>query len=446
MASDSGSANADTAINVAEDNEEQPTEAEEAEEAKAKAKTTRTAHHSPSVSFEFIDHFSLRQPSSTIRSRGVTTRIYDVDNNQLQLEQHSEAAIIQGDEEEDGGATTKSQVKVITKMKLLGGSNPGLIFLRVCYTLVALLMAGFTFVFAANVIVMQTMEIPRNSGQASGASLNVPVLIANILSLPLLVYSMASLMVFCFLFVGDVWSGHIMFRLLLPNQIPRVYLEWYSFILYMFIPLLILCIASFAKADTKEIGGIAWYCCMVISFLVFCALAFYNEVKLCIDLSRWRHPDLSNLELVKQAVLTTLTQRFCGVENRYYLVKKGGGELTASTLADSQPLRTHKALGSRLKSLSCNPFFTAVSPSRRYSIQELQETVPIVTKQSWSLDKACCGLNNGRTEFLLWGDQMPSRGDKVRVGSSAVYWESILAVSLQLHGSTQQAFSLVPEL
>ena len=67
MASDSGSANADTAINVAEDNEEQPTEAEEAEE--AKAKTTRTAHHSPSVSFEFIDHFSLRQPSSTMFSR-----------------------------------------------------------------------------------------------------------------------------------------------------------------------------------------------------------------------------------------------------------------------------------------------------------------------------------------------------------------------------------------
>ena len=173
--------------------------------------------------------------------------------------------------------------------------------------------------------------------------------------------------------------------------------------LYMFIPLLILCIASFAKADTKEIGGIAWYCCMVISFLVFCALAFYNEVKLCIDLSRWRHPDLSNLELLKQAVLTTLTQRFCGVENRYYLVKKGGGELTASTLADSQPLRTHKALGSRLKSLSCNPFFTAVSPSRRYSIQELQETVPIVTKQSWSLDKACCGLKNGRSEFVVGG-------------------------------------------
>ena len=40
----------------------------------------------------------------------------------------------------------------------------------------------------------------------------------------------------------------------------------------------------------------------------------------------------------------------------------------------------------------------------RYSIQELQETTPIVTKQSWSLDKACCGLRNNRAEFAVGGE------------------------------------------
>lgn len=230
----------------------------------------------PKVSFEFIDHFSLNKPSSTIRSRGVTTRIYDVDNNQLQLEQHTEIVNTKEngyDDKKDPDDKKSSSIKVVTKMKRIGGNNPGLIFLRLCYTLVALLMAGFTFVFISNVIVMQTMEIPRNFGQAAGTELNVPVLIANILSLPLLVYSMSSLMIFCLVFVRDVWAGHVMFRLLLPTVVPQVFFEWYSFIMYLFLPLFIMCIASFAGANnTNEIAGMAWWLLMLISFLIFCAM------------------------------------------------------------------------------------------------------------------------------------------------------------------------------
>ena len=45
-----------------------------------------------------------------------------------------------------------------------------------------------------------------------------------------------------------------------------------------------------------------------------------------------------------------------------------------------------------------------VSRIHSYSIQELQETTPIVTQQSWSLDKACCGLSNNRAEFAVGGE------------------------------------------
>ena len=243
---------------------------ESASSAAASAAVLTFEKTAPKVSFEFIDHFSLNKPSSTIRSRGVTTRIYDVDNNQLQLEQHTEIVTTKENGDDD---KKSSSIKVVTKMKRIGGNNPGLIFLRLCYTLVALLMAGFTFVFISNVIVMQTMEIPRNFGQAAGTELNVPVLIANILSLPLLVYSMSSLMIFCLVFVRDVWAGHVMFRLLLPTVVPQVFFEWYSFIMYLFLPLFIMCIASFAGEDnTNEIAGMAWWLLMLISFLIFCAM------------------------------------------------------------------------------------------------------------------------------------------------------------------------------
>lgn len=220
----------------------------------------KDANPAPSVTFEYVDHFSLRQPSSTVRSRGVTTRVYDVGNEQLQLQQHSEVV-----DDDEGGK--KDRIRVVTKTKRLGGTNLGLLFLRLLYGLVALLVAGFTALFAANVIVMQAMEIPRNYGEMAGTTLNVPVMIANILSLPLLVYSMASLVLFCLVFAWDVWTGHGTLRLMLPEGVPRVVLEWYSFVLYLGIPILVFCVASFAKAEAKVRGRIA-FLSSVSSFLL----------------------------------------------------------------------------------------------------------------------------------------------------------------------------------
>ncbi|KAL7544821.1 hypothetical protein ACHAWF_008188 [Thalassiosira exigua] len=397
---------------------------DEEEQPERPASTPATAATTTSVSLEFVDHFSLRQPSSTIRSRGVTTRVYDLDHGQMQLEQRSEVVAAKEGADEDGGEKEgKSEVKVVTTMKRLGDTNVGIVFLRLWYAMVALLMAGFTFVFASYVIVMQAMEIPRTSGEAAGTTLNVPVMVANVLALPLLVYSMSSLMIFCLVFVRDTWNGHVTFNLLLPAQVPRVYLEWYSFIMYLGIPVLVLCIAAFAGAhDAKRIGGLTWYCCMLLSFFIFCALVFYNEMKLCMDLTKYWHQDLLGFGLVRQAVLTTLTQRYCGVENRYFLLRQQGAELTSSTLSGAQPLRIQRSLYSRLTLLSKNPFFFRVDPpTRRYSMKELSETVPIVTNKSWVLDKAYCGLRNGRSQFAVSGpDAIELRQSKSGVICSVV--------------------------
>ena len=214
----------------------------------------------PPIEIHFMDHFSLKQPSSTVRSRTTgaaggggtsTTRVYDLANDQLQLEHRW----IHCDNDDDDdikmtnnvGTTTTSQKLEFTMQRLRGG-NLGLRILRTWYTLVALLMAGFMFVLTCNIIVMQAMEIPRNANEADGAEVNTPVMIANILSMPLLVYSMASIMVFASVFVSDTWNGHVLFSLLVGtnnnNSIPRVYVEWYCFILYLGVPLMAYIIAS----------------------------------------------------------------------------------------------------------------------------------------------------------------------------------------------------------
>lgn len=141
-------------------------------------------------------------------------------------------------------------------MKRLGCTHLGLLFLRRLYRLVALLTAGFTAVFTANVTVMQAMEIPRNYSAMAGTVLDVPMIIANVLSLPLLVLSMASLVLLCLVFAGYIWPGHSKFRLMLPEGMPRVALGWYSFVHCLGIPILVFRVAFFAKAEAKVRGKI----------------------------------------------------------------------------------------------------------------------------------------------------------------------------------------------
>lgn len=148
---------------------------------------------------------------------------------------------------------------------------------------------------------------------------------------------------------------------------------------------------------------------MLLGFLTFCALAFYHEVKLCLDLTRLQHPEARNAQLLRHAVLATLTQRYCGVEDRHFLVRKA--ELTASTLGEGRPTRVSRSIVTRIRSLSKNPFFYSIDPpDRRYSIDELQETSEVVTSQSWSLDKACCGLRSQSSQYAVAGpDALESR-------------------------------------
>lgn len=400
-----------------------------------------------SIDVEFVDHFSLKQPSSSVRSRGVTTRVYDLANDQLQLEHR----MILSDSDQDN-----KNGKVQLTMQRLRGGNLGLRILRTMYTLVALLMAGFTFVLTCNIIVMQAMEIPRNSGQAAGHALNVPVLIAIVLSLPMLVYSMASVMVFASVFVADTWNGHALFSLLVGTAVPHVYVEWYCFVLYLGVPLAAYIFASLLGKDNwREIGGLVWYACFTISFIIFSAFVFYREMALSLDLARiMLCPSEEGAatpttgEVVKHGVLTTMAQRYSGREEQQYLTRERVQDLKASVASSGtiKPLRTYQSIYSRTTTLSFNPFFDTVQPPRRrYSVEEIRETVPIVTHQSWSLPKMCCSWGSGRSKFAVSG---PNALDSSQFLSTLVCTVvgvalGLLMVASLVYGFNQSALIIV---
>lgn len=348
------------------------------------------------VDLEFVDHFSLRTPSSTVRYRTKQVQVYDLVNDQLQLEHE----VVNND--------SKKPSLQVTMHRLRSGSI-GLRFLRTIYSLVALLVLAFLLIFAAQVIAFQAMEIPKHSGQGANQELRIDVMIATILSLPLLGYSMASLMVLACAFVTDCWNGHVLFALLIPVSAHRnalVWVEWFSFTFYICVPVLALIISSFmGKADYFSMFALTWYICMNFSFFCFSALVLYHEIKICLDLTKTQNPELAGKDLIQKAILNTLLQSYCAVEEYTYLVQSDNdGHYNLRSATGMQPISTSVSLWSRIKNLEANPFYEQLeTPTRRYALQERRESVPYVTRQAWSLERMCCKVRNGRSRFVVSG-------------------------------------------
>lgn len=375
------------------------------EEAKYEV-TTQSRTLAASANIEFVDHFSLKQSASNIRFRNKHVRIYELSNDQLQLE--SETIVLEGSDGETSEQNPR-QRQIIT-VKRMPAATFGLRVLRAIYTLVSLLMLGFLFVFASQVIIFQILEIPKHDGDATDHPLDINIVLATIFSLPLLVYSMGSFMVLGTIFVGDTWSGHPLFGMLL--SLPKVAIEWLSFIMYIAIPGLAAIITEFAGFQNWwEVTSLVWVACMTISFFCFCAMVLYYELKLCYDLMKTQcSPDMSVLHLVRKTLITTLTQRFAGVQYHKYLVESNNASTILEAPDTTAEVSTSMGLYSRFTTWSCNVIFVPLDPpQRRYSIEEILETLPVVTNKSWSLEKACCRPRYGRTLSAASGEEALDR-------------------------------------
>lgn len=128
---------------------------------------------------EYESHFTLRIPTSTVHFRGSTLRVIDTDHDQIILQQQHR---------------TKKKNKVLVKR--LSPSTYANRFLRIGYTLVTILFLGFLFVFALQVLLFLFIALPVDGGYTSsgGSAVDVIGLISTLLSFPVMLHGLASLM------------------------------------------------------------------------------------------------------------------------------------------------------------------------------------------------------------------------------------------------------------
>ena len=139
--------------------------------------------------------YSLRIPISNVRFRGSQLHVIDTDYDQIILRQQV------GNYKQHSKTTFVKRLSPITFAQRC---------LRVGYSLITIIFVGFLFVFCCQVLLFLGISLPFNSVEAW--SIPQVAFVSTLLSIPVLLYGLTSLMTMGCAFVIDAHRGGALFR------------------------------------------------------------------------------------------------------------------------------------------------------------------------------------------------------------------------------------------
>lgn len=151
---------------------------------------------------DYESHFSLRIPISSVRFRGNMLRVIDTDHDQIILKQQITSN--EGGDNHAAGNHNNILVKRVAPNTYAQRS------LRIAYTLITIIFVGFLFVFCCQVFLFIFIALPTNTDKIwSIPGINI---VEALLSIPVLLYGLTSLMTMGCAFVVDAYRGGALFR------------------------------------------------------------------------------------------------------------------------------------------------------------------------------------------------------------------------------------------
>eukprot|EP00536_Pseudo-nitzschia_multiseries_P017966 jgi/Psemu1/328702/estExt_fgenesh1_pg.C_19900002 len=254
----------------------------------------------------FVDHFSLREPSSTVRFRGTRVHVYNTPNEQILLEHR---------------CSSKDAKSIILFLFVNLASDAGL----------------------------------TSDGDLENAEITRRV-VTTFLSVPVFLFGISSLMAIATTFVSEAASGGYLIRAVFGA--PPIVSELLYFVFFLMIPAITFISALFVRVDNP----------------------------------------LGN-NLLRMA----RTQKYSGGKNEQYVVTaedvapKGG-----YTFSDKhEPVTVKRTIYSRITQLGCLRFMydTLDMPQRTYTIEEVRDVIPFVTKHTFSLEAMF--FNSNRKHMII---------------------------------------------
>ncbi|OEU08431.1 hypothetical protein FRACYDRAFT_212694 [Fragilariopsis cylindrus CCMP1102] len=354
----------------------------------------------------FVDHFSLRHPSSTVRFRGSRVHVYESANEQILLEDRRSHKDSKGDhdgnddedDDNNGKSRSRQQHRHTVTVKRMDSTSFGLRTLRLAYTLISLLIFGYTFALCFQIILFLFLNLPVDAGLTTGSpDQELNKVISTLLSVPVFLFGLSSLMAIGTTFVADSWSGGYLVRAVFT--LPVVISEIIYFTFFLLMPALTFIIALCLQLENPwEVCCYVWIATTAFTFCCFGLAIVWTEVSTCFLLLSIHYndndEDTNVLLQIQRSILIMQTQKYSGKKEEEYLVSgediAPNGGYTFSEV--HQPMQVKRSLYTRLTQMKCLQFmWEPLDPVKRiYSIEEVRDVLPFVTNHNWSLERMFC--------------------------------------------------------
>ena len=392
------------------------------------------------IDVEFVDHFSLGVPSGKVRFRNRRVRIYGEGEEQFIIEDrvvkpNEVLSPKESDLYPEGKIKARDnsyqKPKHVITVRKLSNASFSLRMFRVAYTLVAALVYGFLWVFSFQAISYLFLNIVGQQGNA-----NFEIQFAGaLMSIPVFLYGLASIMAVGGSFVIDTWQGSPFFRRVV--SVSTVAMEWMCFMIFLGIPGLTIVSTLFANNDDWwQVTAGVWVACVFFWMLVFGVAVVVREVATCFTLVLWNSELLKEeaqlmnapilarpIKIAKFAILLSQTQFYSGVREEQYLVQgydeppRGGYSMSS----DHTPEKTNRGIYTRFTEIACSLrlFKKLDKPRRQYTVEEVRDVMPFLTAQNWSLERM--SFQNKRAQNIVVVKGGPSALRPGQVQSSLLY-------------------------
>ena len=268
-------------------------------------------------------------------------------------------------------------------------------------------------------------------------------LVSTLLSFPVMLYGMSSLMAMGSAFVVDTWNGGVLFK---STALEMVYMT-----VFLVVPILTFTVSLMAKSEQAwRIAALTWAGLVSALFAVFGLAVTYREAKACFWLvEKHFNLDQSNesseeqgkwkrwMTIAKKALLLTQSARYSGTRNERYHVAghdnvgdlDGGGSFSSSP--DHSPVETNMSLYSRITALSFWPMFETLDPPKRvYRSEEVHDILPFMTKHNWSMQKMWCTGDSRRRSVIVARGPAALTADQVKYAALCSVTSTVLATLL----------------
>lgn len=296
-------------------------------------------------------------------------------------------------------------------LKKIGDSSARLKFLRAAYTIVTVFWSGFLAVFCLMMILFLVLDLTVQIGATSIQEADIENFIGVLLSIPVMVLGMAEALVIATHFVADTWGGHTLIRNFMLGKFHVVVADWFSFVLYLGLPILVMCFALITKSDTWwETTSLTWFGCICALYVLFAVAVVFYEVSSCLNIMRnFSDDDGDNLtSLMRRSILLRQQQVYSGkrtVTRMAIGTLSAQGESWDKSVNDKEMISIYSRFSLWVAGFECIGLFKDLSEDgkRIYTLDEVRDNNAFVTRTSWSLEKLFCRANNSKFVAIING-------------------------------------------